>query len=271
MFSVSSIYEGAIENLSLRRALKNSEFELFFQPVVRLLDNQVIGAEALVRWRQSDQTLLYPENFLPALRRAGLMKELDTWVLERAVPVAVKAEDHQKALGLEEFHIFINLDGHQLQDQRFAHEIVTRIRNAGVTTSKIVIEISEYGLYESCKLLPSLQTLSNFGLMIALDDFGTGQSNLNQIRELPLNILKLDKSFIKNILENEIERFLLVQIQDISKVFDLHLVVEGVETKEIHDFISSIGVHCAQGYFFSKALPELEFWDWVKKYGMSPG
>lgn len=266
MFSVASLYEAALENISLRRALKNNEFELFYQPVVRLEDNQIIGAEALVRWRQSDENLLYPKDFLPGLRRLGLMRELDAWVLTRVTSMGLKAQIYEKLLGLKEFHVFVNIDANQLQNESYAGEIMSHLKQSSLAANKLVIEISECGVYDTEKVARNLRALSEMGVIIALDDFGTGHSNLNQIRELPLHILKLDKSFIDNIFENSIYQDLLFQILDISKTFNLNLLVEGVETKELHDFISSIGVHSAQGFYYSQALPEVTFWNWVEKY-----
>lgn len=264
--SIASLYEGAISNLALRQALRKHQFELHYQPIVQLATNRVVGAEALVRWKKSESELAFPADFLPQLRQLGLMHKLDLWVLEEAIRMRKRSIGLEERMNLDEFHVFVNIDGSRLQSQDYANSVIDLLTKYALDPSMLVIEISEYGFYETTTTAENLGQLRNFGVLVGLDDFGTGHSNLSQIRKLPLNVVKLDRSFISNIVKDDSEQELLINIQHISQIFGLHLLVEGVESVEIRDFITSIGIHCAQGFFYSPAVPEDELWHWIENY-----
>lgn len=264
-FDSKELVDALAEEFALRQALKNNEFELFYQPVVRLETGKVVGAESLIRWRRPGHGVVYPDDFLPQLRDFNLMDELGIWVLEAALRMRKSAYVFQRQFGLEEFHVGINVEASQLLRADFADVVISAINEAGLVPNDLVIEVTEHALSEGDIALENLERLKTFGVWIAMDDFGTGYSNLSQLHRLPLSMLKLDKSFMPRENLTEADKQLIIDIQMIAKSCGIEALAEGVETSEIHDFISSIGITFSQGYLYSPALPEIDFWNWIRE------
>ena len=265
-FEGRELVDALAEEFALKQALRNNEFELFYQPVVRLDTAQVVGAESLVRWRRPGHGLIYPDDFLPKLRDFNLMDELGVWALHSALRMRKSAYVFQQQYGLEEFHVGINVEAGHLLRADFADIVITALKDENLDPSDLVLEITEHALSEGEVALENLDRLKNYGVWIAMDDFGTGYSNLSQIHKLPLTLLKLDKSFMPRDVLSDADKQLIVDIQMIAKSLGIEALAEGVEGQEVNDFITSIGITYAQGYFYSPALPEIEFWNWVREF-----
>ena len=265
-FEGKELVDALAEEFALKQALRNNEFELFYQPVVRLDTGQVVGAESLVRWRRPGHGLIYPDDFLPKLRDFNLMDDLGVWALQSALRMRKSAYVFQKQYGIEEFHVGINVEAGHLLRADFADIVINALKEENLDPSDLVLEITEHALSEGDIALENLDRLKSYGVWIAMDDFGTGYSNLSQIHKLPLTMLKLDKSFMPRENLTESDKQLIIDIQLIAKSLGIEALAEGVESKEVNDFITSIGLTFAQGYFYSPALPEIEFWNWVREF-----
>ena len=268
-FEGKELVDALSEEFALKNAIKNNEFELYYQPVIRLDTNTIVGAESLVRWRRPGHGLIYPADFLPKLRDFNLMDDLGVWALQSALRMRKSAYVFQQQYGLAEFHVGINVEAGHLLRADFADIVIEALNDEALNPSDLVLEVTEHALSEGDVALENLFRLKEFGVWIAMDDFGTGYSNLSQVHRLPLTMLKLDKSFMPRENLTDIDKQLILDIQMIAKSLGIEALAEGVETQEVRDFISSIGLTFAQGYFYSPALPEIEFWNWVREFTQS--
>ena len=265
-FEGKELVDALAEEFALKQALRNNEFELFYQPVVRLDTGQVVGAESLVRWRRPGHGVIYPDDFLPKLRDFNLMDDLGVWALENALRMRKSAYVFQQQYGLDEFHVGINVEAGHLLRADFADIVIHALKEENLDPSDLVLEITEHALSEGDVALENLDRLKAHGVWIAMDDFGTGYSNLSQIHRLPLTMLKLDKSFMPRENLTDSDKQLIIDIQLIAKSLGIEALAEGVESEEVNEFITSIGLTFAQGYYYSPALPEIEFWNWVREF-----
>ena len=264
-FEGKELVEALAEEFALKQALRNNEFELFYQPVIELGENKVAGAESLIRWRRPGHGLIYPDDFLPKLRDYNLMDELGRWVLEAAIQMRKNATVFQTQFGIESFKVGINVEASQLLRPEFADQVMFALNESAIDPASLVLEITEHALSEGDIALENLERLKGQGVLIAMDDFGTGYSNLSQIHRLPLSILKLDKSFMPRENMTKQDEQLILDIALIAKSIGVQALAEGVETSEVHDFITSIGITYSQGYLYAPAMPEVEFWNWVRE------
>ncbi len=264
-FEGKELVEALAEEFALKQALRNNEFELFYQPVIELGMNRLAGAEALIRWRRPGHGLVYPDDFLPKLRDYSLMDELGRWVLDAALQMRKNAYVFQSQFGIETFKVGVNIEASQLLRPEFADQVLITLNESSIDPSSIVLEITEHALSEGEIALENLERLKSQGVMIAMDDFGTGYSNLSQIHRLPLSILKLDKSFMPRDKMSKQDEKLILDIVHIARSLGVQALAEGVENAEVHDFITSVGVTYSQGYFYAPAMPEVEFWNWVRE------
>lgn len=265
-FEGKELVDALAEEFALKQALRNNEFELYYQPVIRLDTQQVVGAESLVRWHRPGHGIIYPDDFLPQLRDYNMMDELGVWSLQAALRMRKSAYVFQKQYGLDEFHVGINVEAGHLLRADFADIVIAALKDENLEPNDLVLEVTEHALSEGDIALENLVRLKEYGVWIAMDDFGTGYSNLSQVHRLPLTMLKLDKSFMPRTELQESDKQLILDIQLIANSLGIGALAEGVESKEVHDYITSIGLTFAQGYYYSPALPEIEFWNWVREY-----
>jgi diguanylate cyclase (GGDEF)-like protein len=254
------------DELAVRNALRNAEFDLYYQPIMKLSSDRPSGAEALLRWNRPGVGLVSPDTFLETARRAGILTELGEEVIEKALAFwsreMVKAFDISQG-GLP--YISINVDPVQLDDSLFAQFVIGAARRHSVPLPAIVLEVTEYVLSQSPTAVEQLDSLRRLGVRIALDDFGTGYSALGQAQNLPLDILKIDRSFIPVDGLGGRDRRLVTDIQGIAATLNLVTTVEGVESADVAATLRDLGIHYAQGFHYSKPLPEAEFLRWVQQ------
>jgi len=251
------------EELAVRNALRSGEFKVFYQPIVRLDDRSLVGVEALVRWDRPGLGLVYPGDFLPTVQRAGITVELGWQILEMALSawtnvVSPLTDDGQSV------YLSVNVDAAQLADPNFAEFVIAAVQRNQVDARNLVLEVTEGTLVQDSLALEQLKQLNDYGIHIALDDFGTGFNNLGQIHNLPVDLVKIDRSFlnIDHITPKNVA--LIKDILAIAASINASVVVEGIETEQVADVLSDLGCRMAQGYLFSKALPEEQLEIWLK-------
>lgn len=237
--------------VDIRRAIENNEFEMYFQPLINLSDSSIYGVETLIRWHRPNCGLVLPEEFISTAEECGLIVQLGDWIIENALS---KQRLLTETLG-EGVRMTINLSPRQFRDSSLADKLEIFIENNLADPNFIVFEITEGHLLEGGKQsVDMLKKIKKLGFSIAIDDFGTGYSSFSYLRDLPIEILKIDKSFLIDS-ENDATSLKLVScIVDLAHALDLTVIAEGVESETIKEFLQ--GVHCdiGQGYYFDKPL-----------------
>ena len=234
---------------ALRRATEDDEIYLVFQPKISLLTNKIDGFEALVRWNSRELGNVSPGEFIPVAENSGMIIELGRYIIEESFRLC-------KRLTLftdNKFHVAINISDVQLRDSTFVDYVREELEKNELSPEYIEFEITEGIIMQSVsKNIETLLRLKEIGITIALDDFGTGYSSLNYLRRLPIDVLKIDKSFIDGICIDKKSEYIAESIIELSHNLDLKVVAEGVETREQLDYLNNINCDIVQGYYFSK-------------------
>jgi EAL domain-containing protein (putative c-di-GMP-specific phosphodiesterase class I) len=236
----------------LRQALERREFEVFYQPMVDVGSGEVVGAEALARWRHPQRGLVPPDVFIPVCESNGLIRQLGAFVFGTAArqQVAWRGAGH-------DLQVSVNLSARQLREAGLLPDFVAALRAAGTDPRRMQLEITESMLLgQDAALMAQLKAIEATGMSIALDDFGTGYSNLAYLQRYPIRTLKIDKTFIHGIDAN---RPLAEMIVSMARLMRLSVVAEGVETAEQLDWVRSKGIERFQGYLFSRPVSAAEF------------
>jgi EAL domain-containing protein (putative c-di-GMP-specific phosphodiesterase class I) len=241
----------------LRTALEDEQFVLHYQPKVAVRTGKITGVEALLRWRDPENGMTAPGIFLPLLESAGLMTATGAWVLRQA---AADCRDWRR-MGLPAMRIAVNISPPELRRRNAAREILDGVGDlVGDSKWGIDIEVTEGALigdFSAC--VHSLRLLRAAGLRVAIDDFGTGFSSLGRLSELPIDTLKVDRTFIMRLPGDRKGGTLVSTIIDLAHAFDMTTVAEGVETQPQLDYLVHAGCDESQGYLHSRPLPRREF------------
>lgn len=241
---------------SMEHALEHREFVPFFQPKVNVLSGEVVGAEALVRWNHPEKGYLSPAVFIPFYEKNGFIVKIDFAVFEE---VCRNLKDWITR-GNEAVPVSVNFSRRHIQDERFAEKLMAIINRYQVPVNLLEIEITETIELENMNVAVKFaQSLKDYGFSISIDDYGTGYSSLAFLQELPLDVLKLDKSFLENAMHTQKARDIMRHLIAAVKDNGIRVLCEGVETEEQRDFIISQNCRFAQGYLYSKPLPREEF------------
>lgn len=236
----------------LRQAVKNQEFELFYQPQVDLHSGKIIGAEALLRWRHPSKGLISPDAFIPLAEESGLIVPIGKWVIRSACQ---QAKSIQKAFG-REVKISINVSARQINEKTFVQDFKSILEEVRLDPHSLELEITESTLIADTDLvLNRLKALRALGITLAIDDFGTGYSSLSVLKRLPLDILKVDRSFVEGLPDDEEDRAITSLIVAMANSLNYRVIVEGVETAEQLHFLRRCGCDYAQGFYFSRPMP----------------
>jgi diguanylate cyclase (GGDEF)-like protein/PAS domain S-box-containing protein len=236
----------------LRRALDAGEFCLHYQPIVDLESGRITGAEALVRWMHPDRGLLGPVEFIPAAEESGLIVDLGRWVLGEATRQAAGWAGH-----VDRLYMSVNVSPRQLQQSSFISEVAAILDRHPQLRNNLVLEITESTLMQDGPAIPDrMHTLHQLGALIAIDDFGVGYSSLGYLQRLPIDILKIDKSFVDNLGRNDGNGGVLAHaVVSLAHALRLRVVAEGIEQQSQHDELRALGCHYGQGYLFSRPVP----------------
>lgn len=255
------------EEIAVRNALATGEFKVHFQPIV-LLDPRVpVGFEALLRWERPGVGLVSPADFLPIVNSAGLAVSVGGDVINQSLAAwSQNIQPAFKAAGLSDPYISINVEAIQLEDEGFADYFLSELAQSKVPNHHVQIEITENALIGGASVFEQLERLRNTGIRVALDDFGTGYSNLGQTLNLPLDVLKIDNSFVDDIDTDSRKMRMLEDVTKLAKGQNLRVTAEGVETEAAAKLIQSISIDYGQGYLFGKAMPPAEIQNWVKNF-----
>ncbi len=250
-----SVLEGARIGTELRRAVEKNEFVLFYQPIVDLQSGRVRAVEALVRWNHPDRGLVFPNDFIPAAEASGWIVPIGEWVLNRAC----HALPTWKHIGNVPLRISVNVSLRQLFDPLFVTTVRRALDESGIDPQQLTLEVTE-SLYseDSAEKRVVIRELRHIGVKIAIDDFGTGYSSLSSLRDMPADVLKIDKSFIDHIVDSAEAAHLVQMILQLAHNFHLSTVAEGAEDIRQVQMLQAMGCSFVQGYYFSKPLAESE-------------
>ncbi len=247
---------------SLRKALEQGELDVHFQPQFDLYSGNIVGAEALVRWRHPVLGMIQPLQFIPLAEETGLITQLGKWVLRETCRLG----SSWIAQGLPPFRLAVNLSPHQLRDVSIADQIAEILEETGFPAEMLEIEVTESGLMmheNEAELI--LQKISNLGVRLALDDFGTGYSSLSRIKHFPLKILKIDRSFITDILDNQTDREIAATIVAMGHTLGFMVLAEGVEEQDQLDLLKTLQCDLFQGFLASRPLPASDFFNLARR------
>jgi len=248
----------------LNKAMQNRDFELYYQPQMDS-GGRVTGAEALIRWRHAERGMVPPGEFIPLAESAGLIVELGLWVLEAACAQLAKWARQPETEGLT---LAVNVSIRQFLDSHFVHLVEETLRESGANPHRLKLEITESLILEKATdTIAKMTALKAHGIGFSMDDFGTGYSSLSQLRQLPLDQLKIDQSFIRDVLNCEKDAAIVSTIIALGRSLNLSVIAEGVETEGQRNFLENEGCHVYQGYLFSKALPASQFEEFVNEAG----
>jgi EAL domain-containing protein (putative c-di-GMP-specific phosphodiesterase class I) len=247
----SAVARLAIEN-DLREALKEGQFELYYQPKIELLSGKLAGLEALIRWNQPGRGFISPMQFIPVAEETGLIGKIGEWVLRRVCD-QIREWD---LLGLPPVSIAVNLSPRQLIEGRITETISRILDETATPASRIVLEITETVMMHEIKRSASiLDELRKLGLQIAIDDFGTGYSSLAYLKRLPINSIKIDRSFVRDVTTDPDDAAITNTIIIMGHNLGLKVVAEGVETQEQLEFLREHGCDEIQGFLISEPRP----------------
>ena len=261
-FYTADITETARQHLQLenrlRGALDRNELYLVYQPELDLHSGRIIGAEALLRWRDAEQGELSPVAFIPIAEKTGMILPIGEWVLETACLQWRQWRD----AGMELDRIAVNLSARQLQQESLYDRVVSILDETGCPPQRLELEISEdFVVHQSKAALQMLASFRDLGIVIAIDDFGTGHASLNHLKSLSANKLKIDRSFIRDIPRDPDGEAIVRSIVALGKALKMTIIAEGVETARQDDFLKQIGCDQGQGYLYSRPVPPEQLFD----------
>ncbi len=241
---------------AIRLALQRNEFILHYQPKLDLNSGQIVGAEALIRWHQPDHGWIYPSAFIPVAEDSGLIVPLSQWVLRQA---CTQARAWQAA-GLPPICISVNISALDFRQRDFVANLAVTLEHTGLAPRLLELEITESVLMQNVEdTLTTLRGIKTLGVRLSIDDFGTGYSSLSYLRRFPIDVLKIDQSFIRSLSNNTQDAQLISAIISLGKSLELNIIAEGVETLEQLAFLKAHQCEEGQGFLFSKAVAADDF------------
>lgn len=247
----------------MHRALDDREFVLYYQPKIHIPTGNIIGAEALIRWKHNEKGMIYPGSFITIAENTGFILKLGTWIIDETVEMISRLQH----AGYTDVHVSCNVSTRQFQNLHLYSDIENAIRSNEIDPSQFAIEITESVMMEYLDVtLEVLKKMKGLGIHICMDDFGTGYSSLSYLRLFPIDSLKIDKSFVDDISENENnDHILLNTIIAMGQTLNLNVIAEGVEEAYQMEYLKERGCTYYQGYYFAKPVPEDEFFALLEK------
>jgi EAL domain-containing protein (putative c-di-GMP-specific phosphodiesterase class I) len=237
---------------SLRDAIEREELVLYYQPQIDYTTHRVVGAEALVRWQHPTLGLLPPSEFIPLAEDTGLILQLGAWVMRTACAEART----WRADGSKKMRVAVNVSACEFGRPDFFESMVEILQQTGLDASCLELELTETTIMENADAAVKLLTeIRKLGVKVAIDDFGTGYSSLSYLKRLPIDTLKLDRSFVDGSTSDPNDAALVVAVITLAHSFHLEVIAEGVETEEHLRFLCDLGCDGGQGYLFGKPMP----------------
>ena len=237
-----------------RKAIKNQELEMYYQPKVDLITGSIVGTEALVRWH-SDDGLVFPSDFIPLAEETGMIIPMGEWCLVESFRQLKEWQESDRA----PITMSVNISAKQFDSEAFLPMLKQTVSSIGVDTSFLTLELTESLLIDNVEeKIKLLETLKEMGFKLSIDDFGTGYSSLSYLRRLPFDELKIDRSFIMEVLEHENSRAIVSTVVFLARSLNMLTVAEGVEEEGELEFLKKLGCDQFQGFLFGKAVPSDE-------------
>jgi EAL domain-containing protein (putative c-di-GMP-specific phosphodiesterase class I) len=262
--------DAAVERLELenglRQAVARGEFRLHYQPQIDLASNEVVGVEALVRWQHPDLGLVPPLKFITLAEETGLIVPIGKWVL------AAACAQHVAWLrqGLPPVAVAVNLSLRQFADPQLLGDIAAALRESGMPAGMLELEITESMVMQNPdRVVQLLRAIKEMGVRLAIDDFGTGYSSLAQLKRFPIDTLKIDRSFIRDIPQDVEDKAITEAIIAMARTLGLIVIAEGVETAAQQAFLREHGCDQMQGYFFSKPVEAGKFAELLRMHSQA--
>jgi diguanylate cyclase (GGDEF)-like protein len=253
--NVRAVERQSIEE-SLRRALERQEFTLQYQPKIDLRTHEITGAEALLRWTHPVRGLVSPAQFIPVAEDCGLILPIGRWALREACKQARTWLDAGLALGT----MAVNISAMEFRHEKFLEGVLAVLADTGLNPKSLELELTESVLMKQAEATESiLKTLRARGVQVAVDDFGTGYSSLSYLRKFPMDALKIDQSFVRQITTAPEETTIVTAVISMGRSLKLRVIAEGVETREELEFLQAHECDEAQGYYFSRPVPPEQF------------
>lgn len=245
----------------MRRALEQNEFELYFQPIVRTDTGALCSAEALIRWNNPSMGMVMPDRFIPLAEETGLITPIGEWVLQEACHKAMKWRE----ITGTKVGVSVNVSPRQFRDQGFTTAVMNALGTSGLEAGTLELEITERLILDNTiETAEILRQLDNAGIRLSVDDFGTGYSALSYLKSYPFDTLKIDKSFVQDVMTEQDDASLVKAIINMAHSLGLTVIAEGVEDEAQTHFLQQEGCDYSQGYFYSRPMPEEEFEQWLR-------
>ncbi|MCK2148941.1 EAL domain-containing protein [Marinobacter alexandrii] len=245
----------------LRRAIELKELELYYQPIVHTDSGNLVAVEALLRWNNPAMGMVMPDRFIPLAEETGLIIPIGEWVLEEACKTAVEWKD----ITGRNIGVSVNVSPRQFRDPHFTDAVMQALGNSGLAAEQLELEITERLILDnSIETAEILRLLDREGIRLSVDDFGTGYSALSYLKSYPFDTLKIDKSFVQDVMKEPEDASLVRAIINMAHSLGLRVIAEGVEDESQTHFLKAEGCDFSQGYFYSRPLPATEFEEWLK-------
>ena len=254
-----SLYNRKFIEENMQAAITERQFMMYLQPKYSITKNEIVGAEALVRWKHPERGMIYPDQFIPIIEENGFIREVDYYIWEEACRFIKKCEKE----GITNCPISVNVSRVHLRDDECIGVLSELIRRCEIPQEMLELEITES--VDDQQMSQKAYQLKEEGYTLLMDDFGSGYSSLNILLETPFDVIKLDKRFIENMMVSTKGRMILEQVVAMSNKLGLGLLAEGVETKEQVDVLRGIGCDHVQGYYYAKPMPKEDVFELLKK------
>ena len=241
-----------------KRAIRNSEFKVYFQPKVSVSKDEIVGAEALVRWVKPDGTVVTPDSFIPFLEKNGYIVQIDFFVYEEVCRYLRRRLDNGESV----VPVSVNVSRIHMLSNDFSSDIVEIVRRYGIDPSLIELELTEsVFIANEDEAIKTLSALREKGFRVSIDDFGSGYSSLSLLKRMPVDVLKIDKGFFSGDHIEDKDGIVLSSVIDMADKMNIDIICEGIETEEQVDFLKHSNCDTAQGFFYAKPIPLADFED----------
>ena len=254
-----TLYNRKFIEENMQTAITDNQFMMYLQPKYSIAKNEIIGAEALVRWRHPERGMIFPDQFIPIIEENGFIRKVDYYIWEKACRFIKKCE----TAGIKPCPVSVNVSRVHLRDNECIQVLSDMIARNEIPKNLLELEITES--VDNQQVSMKAFQLKDAGFTLLMDDFGSGYSSLNILLETPFDVIKLDKKFMENMMVSGKGRLILEQVVSMANKLDLGLLAEGVETKEQVDLLQNIGCDQVQGYYYAKPMPEDEFYALLEK------
>lgn len=254
-----TLYNRKFIEENMQAAVMERQFLMYLQPKYSIAKNEIIGAEALVRWKHPERGMIFPDQFIPVIEENGFVRKVDYYIWEEACRFLKKCEE----AGIRSCPVSVNVSRVHLRDDACIQVLSDLLKHYRVPKELLELEITESA--DNQQVSRKALQLKEEGFTLLMDDFGSGYSSLNILLETPFDVIKLDKKFMENMMVSDKGKLILEQVVTMADKLDLGLLAEGVETKEQTELLQSIGCDQVQGYYYAKPMPEEEFFALLRK------